>query len=155
MAEIVDQAQLLAKLRGFSPLRRLLLAIPGTLQSSLSAYFGHPVTVQVLSQATQGAVIRRTVNLVCEDLGMVVVRATSDITVTDDHVRSLVEAQQMGIGQIVASLDVRTAFVLEDVGRGEGTFWRRYRLEGPGFTYLVREEFPTILFADVHAGDWT
>ena len=155
MAEIVDQAQLLAKLRGFSPLRRLLLAIPGTLQSSLSAYFGHPVTVQVVSQATQGAVIRRTVNLVGEDLGMVVVRAASDITVSDDHVRSLVEAQQMGIGQIVASLDVRTDFVLEDVGRGEGTFWRRYRLEGPGFTYLVREEFPTILFADVHAGDWT
>jgi hypothetical protein len=155
MAEIVDQAQLLATLRGFSPLRRLLLAIPGTLQSSLSAYFGHPVTVQVVSQATQGAVIRRAVNLVCQDLGMVVVRAVSDITVHDEHVRSLVEAQQMGIGQIVASLDVRTDFELEDVGRGEGTFWRRYRLEGPGFTYLVREEFPTILYADVHAGDWT
>ncbi len=155
MAEITDQAQMLEKLAGFSPLRRLLLAVPGTLQSTLSAYFGHPVTVAVLSQGPQGAVIRRAVNLVCETLGMVVVRAVTDITVDDPHVRSLVETQAMGLGQIVASLEARTSFELEDVGRGAGTFWRRYRLEGPGFTYLIREEFPMILYADVHAGDWS
>jgi chorismate-pyruvate lyase len=155
MAEIVDQAELLAKLRGFSPLRRLLLAVPGTLQSTLSAYFGHPVTVSVISQVPQGAVIRRAVHLVCDDLGMVVVRAVTDVTVADPDVRALVEAQTMGLGQIVASLAARTNFELEDVGRGSGTFWRRYRLEGPGFTYLIREEFPTILYADVHAGDWS
>ena len=61
MADVVDLPALLAQLQGFPPLQRVLLATAGTLQGTLSAYFGAPVTVDVVSQSVRGDSVHREV----------------------------------------------------------------------------------------------
>ena len=74
MAEILDLDAVLRMLDGFGPLRRVILATPGTLQGTLSAYFGEPVDVDVQVQDDDGDRKRfvREVNLVCRRRGLVV-----------------------------------------------------------------------------------
>ena len=51
-------------------------------------------------------------------------------------------SQQIGIGQILEVLDVRARFTLLNVGQNKEFFWREYKLEGEGVTYLIKESFP-------------
>lgn len=146
MADIVDLPRLLGTLRGFSPLRRVLLANTGTLQGALSAYFGAPVTVEVTSQRVDGDAIERVVDLVCKELGVVACHAETTATVRDLRIRQLLTETGMGIGQITALLGLRTTFELDDAGEGGGMFWRAYRLYGEGFDYRITEVFQADLY---------
>ncbi len=148
MADIIDLDQILERLQGFSPLRRVLLATAGTLQGTLSAYFGSPVTVEVVAQTVDGAAMHRVADLVCKERQLTVCRADTDVHVDDTRIRELIVERSIGLGQISALLGVRTAFELQEAGQEDTTFWRRYRLWGDGFQYRIQETFPAILYAD-------
>ena len=148
MAEILNPEGMLEALREFGPIRRVLLATPGTLQGTLSAYFGAPVTVQVKSQGDgrDHKHFTRDVDLVCHALSLVVCRAQSRIDVEDEEIRRLIRERRIGLGQINEVLRVPTTFELEEAGAGGDSFWRVYSLEGAGFRYRIREEFPAELY---------
>jgi chorismate-pyruvate lyase len=147
MADIVDPTALLEKIRDFSPWQRVLLGTAGTLQGTLSAYFGAPVTVEVREQRVEGDDLHRAVDLVCKDRGVVACHAVSVVHVEDDRVRELVVEQNIGLGQISALLGIRTTFELVDAGRDDGTFWRDYLMAGEGFEYRIHESFPADLYS--------
>jgi chorismate-pyruvate lyase len=149
MADIVDPARLLELLRGFSPLRRVLLATAGTLQGALSAYFGAPVSVDVVAQDSDRDVMHRTVDLVCKDRRLVVCRAATEIDVVDPRIREMIVERNLGLGQIATLLGVRTSFELDEVGQETGSFWRMYRLWGEGFRFRITETFPAELYPDL------
>ena len=48
--EIVHFDKVMQMIKDFSPLERVLLSTAGTLQTALSAYFGSPVEIRVVSQ---------------------------------------------------------------------------------------------------------
>jgi chorismate-pyruvate lyase len=147
MADIVDLPALLAQVQGFTPLQRVLLATAGTLQGTLSAYLGAPVTVDVVSQTVRGDAVHREVELVCKERDLVACRATTEIRVSDERIRQLIVERSIGLGQIIALLDERAAFELEEVADQPDTFWRRYRMWGDSFDYLITETFPKDLYA--------
>lgn len=100
MAEIVDKQDLLEKIRPFSPLRRVLLATPGTLHATLSAFVGTPIGVQVKRQQEAAG----TVSLVLLDLELEVCSASTKARVTDPQMRRLLWERTLGIGRIAAML---------------------------------------------------
>jgi hypothetical protein len=146
MADIVDPTALLEKIRAFTPWQRVLLGTAGTLQGTLSAYFGSSVTVEVRDQHLEGDDLHREVDLVCKERGVVVCTAVSDVHVEDPRVRELIVERNIGLGQISTLLGIRTTFELLDAGRDDGTFWRDYVLAGTGFEYRIRESFPADLY---------
>jgi chorismate-pyruvate lyase len=147
MADVVDPTRLLDTIKGFSPWQRVLLGTAGTLQGTLSAYFGAPVTVEVRAQHVDGNDLHREVDLVCKERRLVACSAVSDIHVDDARMRELIIERNIGLGQISALLDLRTTFELLDAGRDDGTFWREYLLSGERFRYRIHERFPTDLYA--------
>ncbi len=148
MAEIVDLQRELALIRGFSPLRRILLATPGTLQTALSAFFGAKVSVKVRDQEERSETVLRKADLVCVELGLDVGFASTEAQITDPDVRRLVLARELGVGQITALLGAGASFRLDEVGEEGDDFWRSYRLWGDGFSYRIRERFPGALYPD-------
>jgi chorismate-pyruvate lyase len=147
MADVVDLPALLDRIQGFPPLQRVLLATAGTLQGTLSAYLGAPVTVDVVSQKVDGEAIHREVNLVCKERDLVACAATTEIRVADARMRQLIIERSIGLGQIVALLGERTNFELDEVGDEPDRFWRRYRMWGDSFDYVITETFPKELYA--------
>jgi chorismate-pyruvate lyase len=148
MADVVDLSRPLETIQGFPPLRRVLLATAGTLQGTLSAYFGAPVTVEVRSQRVDagGATVHRVVDLVCKERRLVACRADALVHVEDPRMRELIVEGSIGLGQIAVLLGVRTTFELDEVGEDDGHFWRRYRLWGDGFEYRITERFDQDLY---------
>jgi hypothetical protein len=146
VADVVDLSGLLDKIQGFPPLRRVLLATAGTLQGTLSAYFGAPVTIDVLDQWVDGDVMHRTVDLVCKERRLVACHADAVVRVEDARMRELIVERSIGLGQIAALLGVRTNFELDDVGADGAHFWRTYRLWGDGFEYRITETFADDLY---------
>jgi len=148
VAEILNLERVLEQLRDFGPVRRILLATPGTLQGTLSAYFGSPVTVRVRDQgdARDHKHFIRHVDLVCEELGVTACSARSRIDVEDEEICTLIRDRRIGLGQIIEVLRVPTTFELDDAGSDDDCFWREYTLEGAGFRYRIREEFPAALY---------
>lgn len=152
MAEIYPVEDVLQKLAKFTPLRRILLATAGTNQSTLSAYHGNPVMIEVTKQerGDGDSVLKwwRSVDLYMErDDGRVVVcRADSEIGLKNPRALELVKAETLGLGQIMEFLGIRPAFKLVEVGQDDSSFWRVYTLEGAGITYQIREDFPAELY---------
>jgi hypothetical protein len=148
VADVVDLARLLETIEGFPPVRRVLLATAGTLQGTLSAYFGAPVTVEVRSQRidADGVTVHRAVDLVCKERRLVACRAEALVHVEDGAMRELIVEGSVGLGQIAALLGVRTGFELDEVGEDDRQFWRRYRLSGDGFEYRITERFDQELY---------
>jgi hypothetical protein len=146
MAEIADRDVSLKLLRGFTPLQRVLLATAGTLQGTLSAFFGAPVTIDLVRQDETDGCIRREVDLVCAAKRIAVAHAMTEAQVTDPEITRLLLEGQIGLGQISALLGVPVSFALDQVGRELSAFWRVYRLWGEGFSYRIREEFPQALY---------
>ena len=148
MAEIHDLESALRLVDGFTPLRRVLLTTPGTLQGTLSAYFGESVDVEVLSQDDDRdrKHFVREVNLVCRERRTVACHARTEVHVEDERVARMIHERHIGLGRISEALNLPAEFSLEDVGSDDGRFWRVYRLEGPGFCYRIREEFPSGLY---------
>jgi hypothetical protein len=150
MAEILHLDEVLEKLKGLSPLHRMLMATAGTLQTTLAAYFGEPVDVVVGDQSEEedgeGAVLLRDVQLVCRNSQTVACRAHTRIEVRNDLVLKLIRERNIGLGQICETLGLRATFVLDEVGLDDANLWRNYRLEGPGFCYRIREDLPRELY---------
>jgi hypothetical protein len=148
LTEILAVDEMLAKLQGFDPLRRVLLATPGTLQGTLAAYFGELVDVQMLNQSQDGTTFDREVNLVLRQRGTVVCHAVSQITVEDEDFLKMIKEKQIGIGRIAQVLHRETSFLLETASQHTDAFMRTYRLEGEGFAYHIHEEFPAVLYPE-------
>ena len=150
VAEILDLEGTLDKLRRFGPIRRVILATPGTLQGALTAYFGSPVDVEVRLQngSEDERHFTREVDLVCRKRRLVVCRARTDVVVEDEAVRSMLVEQKVGLGQIVELLRIPATFDLEEVGKDSEFFWRTYELRGAGFRYHVEEKFPSALYPE-------
>lgn len=150
MAEILHLEEVLEKLGGLRPLHRMLMATAGTLQTTLAAYFGEPVDVEVGAQSEEedeeGATLLRAVKLVCRDSREVACHAQTRIEVRNDLVLKLIRERNIGLGQICETLGLRATFVLDDVCLDDTCLWREYRLEGPGFCYHIREELPRELY---------
>ena len=138
----MDEVSELEKLRSFSPLRRCLLAKAGTLLEALSALFGTPVTVDVVSQDEISEGIERCVNLVCSAGELVVCRAVTHAQVTNPEIRRLMLEREVGLGQITAMVGAAPSFALDEVGQADDAFWRMYRLSGDGFLFRIHEMFP-------------
>ena len=155
----------LEKLAAFTPLQRILLATAGTLQSTLSAYFGAPVGIKLLAQTSpdpqENSTNRfsRTVDLVLvgKDLrlrighdlatgGYVVCHAGSWVSIKASDIAQQVEAGEVGLGQILELRGIRPAFLLLDVGQDQLTFWRTYSLTAPGVDYYITETFAKRLY---------
>jgi len=154
MADVIDPEGMITMLRPFGPLRRVLLAATGTLQGTLSAFWGSAVSVRLLSQDSEGDHVRREVDLVCEARELVVCHAVTTIHVTDHAVETLLRESALGIGQIISVLDRRTTFALQDVGQDATHFWRSYRMWGEGFDYHIHESFEQRRYPDVDLGEW-
>ena len=146
MAEIVDRDGVLRMLHTFTPVQRVLLATAGTLQGTLSAFFGAPVTIELLHQHETDGRILREVDLVCAAKQVAVGRATTEAQATDPDIRRLLLEGDMGLGQISALLGTPVSFALDQTGRQPDAFWRAYRLWGKGFSYRIREVFPESLY---------
>jgi chorismate-pyruvate lyase len=146
MAEIVDRDVAFKMLRGFTPLQRVLLATAGTLQGALSAYFGSPVTIELVHQAETDGHILREVDLVCAAKKIAVGHAVTEAQVIDPDIRRLLLEGEMGLGQISTLLGTPVSFALVQTGRQPRAFWRVYRLWGEGFSYRIREVFPESLY---------
>lgn len=153
MAEIYPIEDVLDKIKEFTPLQRILLASAGTNQSTLSAYFGSPVTIRVTDQRQdRDAHIRRETDLICDDT--IVCSAKTTIITHSKTVRKLLEDQELGIGQIMQCLGIKPGFQLQHVGIDDFLFWRTYSLWGKGegfldvLTYRIREQFPLELYRE-------
>src|SRR5260370_29270469 len=146
MAETVDRDVVLEMLRGFTPLQRVLLTTAGTLQGTLSAFFGTPVTIELVRQRETKGCILREVDLVCAATKFAVGHAMTEAQVTDPDIRPLLLEGAMGLAQISALLGAPVSFALDQTGRQTGAFWRVYRLWGEGFSYRIREAFPELLY---------
>lgn len=150
MAEILNPDEVLEALKSFGPVRRMLLATPGTLQGTLSAFFGARVHVEVRFQndGEDEKHFEREVDLVRHDPRVVVCRAHTRVDVEDEEIRRLIRERRIGLGQIIQKLGRPTTFELEEAEQAEESFWRVYTLRGPGFVYRIREEFPSGLYPD-------
>ena len=148
--EILDFEKVLSLIRDLNPVQRVLLVTAGTLQGALTAYFGAPVEVRVVSQSQQeGNRIRREVSLVCPALkDRKVCKGVADITVEHEEVKRLILEGKQGLGRILISLGIVAAFNLEDVGADRENFWRTYTLTAPGIAYRIREDFPQALYPE-------
>ncbi len=124
----------------------MLLSTAGTLQGTLSAFFGEPVTIEVVEQHETPSGMTRIVDLVCAPKDLVVCRATTEARIDRPEIRRLLLQGELGLGQILTALGLVASFTLDEVGRGDGTFWRVYRLEGDGFSTRIRESFPERLY---------
>jgi chorismate-pyruvate lyase len=151
MAEVLNPDQLLEKIGSFPPLARVLLATTGTLQTTLSAFFGSPVVVEVTQQDRRpDGTFHREVNLVRKDVGEVVVQASTTVEVDRDDVRELVEGNEHGLGQILILLGIPATFELEEVGEDHGNIWRRYHIRGDRVAYTITEVFPRAAYSAIH-----
>ena len=152
MSELIEITRALEQVRNFPPLHRILLTCSGTLQGTLSAYFGREIGVQVVEQTEEkDNIIRRTVHL--HDDNLVVCEAASQLNIEREDVRDKVLEGSLGIGQVLETLGVRPSFELQEVGQDLSHFWRRYFLRGPGVVYAIKETFPRVLYyADERAG---
>ena len=146
MAELIEITRALELVKDFPPLQRIFLLCAGTLQGTLSAYFGVEVTVSVQGQWARTneelgkeEIVRQ---VVLEAGGKNVCHAKSSLFIDRDDVREKVMRQQIGIGQILEVLDVRARFTLDEVGQNKSCFSRTYKLEGEGVTYVIAENFP-------------
>ncbi len=156
MAEVYPISVVLDKLKGFTPLQRILMATSGTLQSTLSAYFDGPVTIEVLSQSIpepdEGRPITRQVSLVCNFKSVCYAKTT--VYACGQEAIDLIQAQELGLGQIMQKLGIKPDFRLKRVGQDDDIFWRLYVLSGQGsgvfssLTYHIREEFPKHFYED-------
>ena len=152
MAEVYPIEQVLDKIKEFTPLQRILLASAGTNQSTLSAYFGSPVTIEVTGQQSRknggkDLIIRET-DLVCN--GKTVCSAETTIYACSSVAIDLIEAKELGIGQIMQHLGIKPDFNLEQVGSNDSGFWRIYTLTGDDscLTYRIHEQFPHELYRE-------
>lgn len=147
MAEIVEITKALQLIGGFTPLQRILLTCSGTLQTTLSAYFGSEVIVKVITQEREdNYVIKRDALLKLKETGVMVCRAASHITTTQPDIQSQILKKGMGIGQILEAKDIHPKFKLLGVAQDEINFQRTYKLEAPGIAYRITEIFPKELY---------
>jgi chorismate-pyruvate lyase len=138
----------LGQIYEFTPLRRILLATTGTLQGTLSAFFGVPVSVELTNQELMERgnpkIWIRQVELRTPD--KVVVRADSSLRVSNEEVNDFLSAGRMGIGQILLHLGIKPEFELQEVWTDEGEFCRKYALTAEGIAYYISERFPEELY---------
>lgn len=145
MAELIEITRALKVVKDFNPIQRVLLTCAGTLQGTLSAYFGTEVTVEVVHQDEgESNSIRRSVVLKAGET--VVCTAESALYLDRPDIRQEVLDQKVGIGQILEKLDVKARFRLLTVSEAEDTFQRHYELKGLGVTYWITEIFPKSLY---------
>ncbi len=145
--EIVHFDKVMQMIKGFSPLERVLLSTTGTLQTALSAYFGTPVEVRVVSQTEIDEThISRDISLYSPAKGIEVCRATTDIVVDLPDVKRLILDGKYGLGQILEIKGIRAVFEIASMGQDAKHFWRVYKLTGPGVVYRIREEFNKALY---------
>ncbi|HEY1636474.1 MAG TPA: hypothetical protein VGF64_17070 [Acidimicrobiales bacterium] len=147
MAEALDPEGMLRTIARFPPVARVLMATVGTLQGTLSAYFATPVLIRVIDQHRGDAGhYERHTDLYRKDTGQVVCRASATLEVDRKDLRELIDARIHGLGQILTVLDIAAAFELEDVGN-DRVLWRRYRLSGEGFLFVISEHFAPEAFS--------
>lgn len=156
MSELYPVDEVLGRIKGFTPIRRVLLATAGTLQSTLAAYFGMPVLVRVVKQEDKvppeeghtGRVLHREVEMytVSVDERVTVCLASSRIVVSNEELVDRILEEKLGLGQILQWHGVKPKFVLHDVGNSKSQFWRQYSLMAPDIVYDIKETFPRNLY---------
>lgn len=145
MAELMEITRALEQVQDYNPLQRVLLTCAGTLQGTLSAYFGAEVAVRIQRQDHQGnGIIYRSVSLLAGP--RVVCTADSALKIARKDIRQEVLARQLGIGQILEKLGVTPRFDLLEVGHDPECFWREYELKAEGVSYRITEVFPSDLY---------
>lgn len=163
MSEVFPIEDVLARIRGFSPMRRVLLATAGTLQSTMSAYFNSPVCVEVTKQEevvlpepeAETEAEEQTSRILYRNVEMYVLSAeekttvcvaSSRIVVSKQELLDRIMEQKLGLGQILQEYGLKPKFVLQAVGNTKSEFWRVYSLMAPGVVYDIKETFPRNLY---------
>jgi len=148
MGDVLEVERALAFVEGFHPVQRILLTCTGTLQGTLSAWFGGPMEIHVVDQGQEDAMVfNRKIEMRYE--GQCIMEAESVVTTTREDVRGLVKARELGIGQIMEKLGIRPEFKLLVAGQDDESFWRVYKLFGSGVTYRIKEVFPQCYYKSV------
>ncbi len=148
MADVVEIEQALAVVQDFKPLQRVLLTCTGTLQGTLSAWFGGPMEIAVVEQArmenldkgSPSQIHHRTIEM--RHKAQCVMKAESAIYTAREDVRALVLERKLGLGQIMEKLGIRPEFKLIEAAQDDEHFWRVYKLHAPDVTYTIKETFP-------------
>ena len=152
---IVEVERALEMVQQFHPIQRVFLTCTGTLQGTLSAWFGGPMQIHVIAQTQEGRlnldwVARRVIKM--EFHGRCMMKAESVITTSREDVRDLLLEKQLGLGQIMEKLGIRPEFKLVEANQDYETFWRVYQLLGSGVTYRIREEVPQCYYRSASWG---
>lgn len=157
------------------PFLRVLLTTDGTVTKSLEAYFWESIEVinrkqgyeklaedeRLLAQPAGASVLLRQVTLQGKSSGTCYAWAESMVCATDlpERVRSGLESERLGIGEILRDCGLETYRKIVDYGEdlavvgpaaehtGSTCIWRRYQICMGGKPFiLIRECFPLAVF---------
>ena len=160
VADIIEIERALEAVQQFNPLQRVFLTCTGTLQGTLSAWFGGPMEIVVMEQAEQGTLMlgenhiegMLTFHRIIEmrHSGKCIMRADSTILTEREDVIDLLTKKKLGIGQIMETLGITPEFRLLEADTNAADFWRVYELVGDRVTYRIKETFPQHLYKTGH-----
>ena len=146
------------------PFLRVLLTTDGTVTHLLEAYFQesvaarpHRQTIEPLAHAEPelgvergGEVLTRGVTLCGKDSATVYARADS-LVLLEALPSALAEGLRrgrLGIGELLRDERLESYREITAMGRGEGHYWRRYRIFiGGRPAMLITEQFPTEVYS--------
>lgn len=141
MGDVVEVERALAMVKAFDPIQRVLLTCTGTLQGTLSAWFGGPMEIVVVEQTHEDEeTFHRVIEM--KHRGQCMMKADSVVTTERKDVMDLLLVKQLGLGQIMDTLGITPGFKLLEAGQDSANFWRVYELCGDGVTYRIKEVFP-------------
>ena len=147
-----------AMTRNLTPTQRMVVSHDGTLQDLLSAYFGHPVNVDVHSQGeSHGNIIRNSGLYVDKpQVKTDVCLATSVIPTSSILLQNVEFVDQIrqcehGIGFILNELGIKTQREILDVRANADMFRRVYRIfdNESEIDVIITEVFPAYLYRDI------
>ena len=110
MSELIEITRALELVKEFNPLQRVLLTCAGTLQGTLSAFFGQEIGVRVIMQEESGGELIRAAQLHTPQL--IVCTANSQLTVTRPDVLDQVLSQEITLNFVECPANPDLAFPL-------------------------------------------
>jgi chorismate-pyruvate lyase len=82
---------------------------------------------------------KREVSLTCA--GREVCHADSENRIYNQDVIDLLDSGDYGLGQALATCEIKPAFHLINTGQNHDSFWRRYTLKDAGVSMRIDERF--------------
>lgn len=130
-------------------IERIILASTGPVQSMMSAIFGMPVRVEVISQLNYDTVLVRWVKLVIDDPDPTTVALAESVIPLELNHAGFIGAmgdRDIGIGEAINKLGIFTQRTILGIHVDKDTFSRTYTIKGASLDILITESFQRGLF---------